>query len=568
MDEPVVAARRLGLLASAVAGRRMQVAMGEPGSLSWTDCLTIYLDPQLDATPARQAVAVQAALIAARSLQPEIIESLRRRSELCPRYLAVEGHRALAMVESILPSAAVSLLGRAVPSGSAEESLAIARSDVPLAAPPLVFGQIRARHVRHAVPPDSPRSAEVASRARRPGESLDREPDVDDDRGSSVDLSSPVGGGGMIGRLLGRLTSIGRSASGAPPGHAAATHVARQGVASGKRAARGASGDPVGRSADLAPAPQTFPEWDCQRGVYRANWCTVRERAAPAAEHALAVDGRRALRQALGRVMPDLERVRRQLQGDELDIDAAISERVDLLAGVSPDEAVYVDSIRRRRDLAVLVLLDVSASAAEPGATGGSVHEYQRATAAALAMTLHELGDRVAVNAFRSMGRDNVEIVRIKRFDEPADETMLRRVAALVPGAYTRLGAAIRHGCATLDREAGTARRLLIVVSDGFAYDHGYEGRYGEADARRALAEARRGEVGCLCLSVGASTDPTALTRVFGSAAHASLADVGELSGIAARLFPAALRSAEHRRRAWQHRSRSRQRQELDRRTA
>ena len=99
----------------------------------------------------------------------------------------------------------------------------------------------------------------------------------------------------------------------------------------------------------------------------------------------------------------------------------------------------------------------------------------------------------------------------------------MRRLDGLVPGAYTRLGAAIRHGAAVLEKRGGTSRRLLVVLSDGFAYDHGYEGAYGEADARRALAEARRRGTGCLCLSIGAGTDAEALRRVFGTAAHATI---------------------------------------------
>jgi len=42
-----------------------------------------------------------------------------------------------------------------------------------------------------------------------------------------------------------------------------------------------------------------------------------------------------------------------------------------MLAGSVPDEAVYIDSLRRRRDLSVLLLLDVSGSAAEPGTLAG-----------------------------------------------------------------------------------------------------------------------------------------------------------------------------------------------------
>jgi nitric oxide reductase activation protein len=244
-----------------------------------------------------------------------------------------------------------------------------------------------------------------------------------------------------------------------------------------------------------------------------------------------------------------LDRYRRQAQGDDVDIDAAIEARVEALAGSAPDEAVYLDSLRRRRDLAVLLLLDVSGSSAEPAATGKTVHEQQRAVAAALTLALHEIGDRVALYAFHSMGRSAVHLVPVKRFDESPDSLVMRRLHSLVPGAYSRLGAAIRHGTAVLSERGGTSRRLLVVLSDGLAYDHGYEPAYGAADARRALAEARREGVGCLCLSIGAGTDAEALRRVFGSAAHATFPVPARLPHAIGPLFRSALRSAEVRRR-------------------
>ena len=198
-------------------------------------------------------------------------------------------------------------------------------------------------------------------------------------------------------------------------------------------------------------------------------------------------EGAQTLRRALARLGVAVERRHRQLQGDDIDIDAAVEARVETLAGSAPDESVYIDSVRRRRDLSVLILLDISGSAGEPSVTGAAVHELQRRAAAALTVALHDLGDRVALFAFHSQGRAAVSVVPIKRFDDPLDTLVFRRVGGLVPGAYTRLGAAIRHGAAVVEAHGGTPRRLLVVVSDGFAYDYGYEGAYGEADARRRV---------------------------------------------------------------------------------
>jgi nitric oxide reductase activation protein len=156
----------------------------------------------------------------------------------------------------------------------------------------------------------------------------------------------------------------------------------------------------------------------------------------------------------------------------------------------------------------------------------------------------------------------------VKQFSDNLDATVLARLGSLVPGAYTRLGAAIRHGAEVLETGGGTSRRLLVVLSDGLAYDHGYEGAYGEADARRALVEARRRGTACLCLSIAAGTDAQALRRVFGTAAHARIPRDEQVAGVVGPLFRSALRSTELQRRAWQRRVRTRERLYIERRTA
>ena len=191
----------------------------------------------------------------------------------------------------------------------------------------------------------------------------------------------------------------------------------------------------------------------------------------------------------------------------------------------------------------------MSGSAAEPGSAGRSVHDDQVASAAALTTALDELGDRVALYAYHSQGRSAVSLAPVKRFDDRFDTAAMRRLYGLKPGAYSRLGAAIRHGTTILRDRAGTPRRLLVVLSDGLAYDHGYERAHGAADARRALGEAGRDGIGCLCLTVGAQTDVEELRRVFGTAAHATVARPDQLSGVIGPLFRVALNRAEARRR-------------------
>ncbi|KLO31403.1 nitric oxide reductase activation protein [Mycolicibacter heraklionensis] len=549
--EAAESVQRWNLLASALSGRALQVAAAGVGELAWTDGKTVFVDPAAGAAGQLEAVTVQACLLAAGSLEPELVRRLVRRPALTARYLAVEGHRALAAGVELLPPAVASLIDHelAARSESPAESLTLANA-VDATAPP-AFGVIRpgkllAEHKNGAKP-----LAQDAQRPRRQSGPL-ADLDEGDAAEDAVDIfSSPVGGSGALGRLVAKMLEVTRRLRGnGPPGADAPTHRTRSGVRGFGNAVSSAGvgaveDDNVARD----PVGATYHEWDVHRRCYRPNWCTVVEVVPSPDTKTVLRPADYGLRRPLARLGVGLDRYHRQPQGDDIDLDAAIEGRVEALAGSAPDEAVYLDSLRRRRDLAVLILLDVSASAAEPGTLGETVHEQQRAAAAALATALHDLGDRLALYAFHSQGRSAVHVSPVKRFDEALDVLAMRRLQGLKPGAYSRLGAAIRHGSTVLERRGGTPRRLLVVLSDGLAYDHGYERRYGAADARRALAEARRRGTGCLCLTVGAATDVEELRRVFGSAAHATIPRLDQLNRVIGPLFRSALCSADLRRR-------------------
>jgi hypothetical protein len=519
---------------------------------------------------------VQASLIAAGSLESGVVRRLTRRPALARRYLAVEGHRALAANEYLLPHHVRSLIDRNVAErvDSPAASLAVALSREPVADPPPSFGAI---HPKRLVASRAPLMATTASERADPQPATDVPQEFGEDIGADDDLgripqffSSSIGGRGLLTRLFQRMIGFSREPEGGlkgaevPRGARLMAGAARSTAIS----ATAAAGTPVGVAA-VKRQGTTYPEWDQNRRRYRPGWCTVTE-----------VDPRQgdlgppappewsSLHRPLARLGLGLDRCRRRPQGDDLDIDAVVEERVEALAGSPPEGAVYVESLRRRHDLSVLVLLDISGSSSLPSPAGPTVHEQQRTAATALTTALHGLGNRVALYGFYSHGRSAVRLVRVKSFDDHLDTAAMRRLGALVPGAYTRLGAAIRHGASVLEDRGGTARRLLVVLSDGFAYDYGYAGPYAEADARRALGEARRRGTGCLCLSVGAGTDLTALRRVFGTAAHGTVARPEELERVVGPLFRDALRSAERQRQVAQRAAHKRRRRDVSRRTA
>ncbi|HEX5097079.1 MAG TPA: VWA domain-containing protein [Acidimicrobiia bacterium] len=546
----------LGLLASAIAGRSLTVVPADPAEASWTDGTTVFVETSL-ADPV-EVVVVQASLLAAGSLRPELVSQLARRPALARRYLAFEGHRAL-MANDFVPPRYRALANRTVADdlADARASLARARTKQPVVGAPASFGTIHAQAVLTAAERIEPAPATTV--ASRPLPALAEPGDETGDLGDL--LSSPVGGGGAVGRLFRKLLSPTRGrAGGGPPGADAPTHFSTGRPGTSHPVASSGPARALDDTAGAAHTGRAYPEWDVHRARYRPDWCTVSEVDAPARDTPpRPPPDAIAFRRPLARLGLGLTNCRRRRQGDDVDLDAAVEAHVDARAGALHDE-VYIESLRRRRDLSVLVLLDVSGSAAEPGTARTTVHEHQVRAATALTAALESLGDRVALYGFNSRGRHHVQLLRVKAFDDHLDGRVGTRLASLTPGAYTRLGAAIRHATTLVEQRAGTPRRLLVVLSDGFAYDHGYEGRYGEADARRALVEAGRRGVGCLCISVGGSTDPAALRRVFGAAAYAAVPEIAQLAPVIGPLFRAALQSADVQRRTFRRDERTRER--------
>ena len=563
--------RRFELLASAIAGCTVTIEPSDDKGRAWTNGATIFVNPEAQPATWLQCVAVQAALLGAGSFDEAILERLVRSAKVCRRYLAIEGHRSLEALDPMLPPSARRLCDPTIAalSSSPMHSLAIASGRQVVADSPEEFGVIRPRQVLRRIETPDPSPMPAPYQPRPQGRDLlsDLDDDVEDPFEGPDFVSSPIGGGGAIGRLLKGLFKSGRSSNSGPPGADAPTHRSRRGTRASRNTGLAPATLPDLASADpFALRGVAYPEWDVHRGSYRHEWCTVTPLDPPASTTvSFALPDATAIRRSLSHLGVALERRHRQLQGIDIDIDAVVESRVQAMSGSFAEEAVYLDLVRGRRDLGVLILLDVSGSSGEPSVGGGgTVHEHQRKAAASLTMALAELGDRVALYAFRSQGRTAVQVERMKRFDDRMDATVFRRLGASEPGAYTRLGAAIRHGTWLLARESGVSRRLLVVLSDGFAYDHGYEGRYGEADARRALSEARRLGTGCVCLSIGASTEIAKLRRVFGTAAHASVSRFEELPRVIAPLFRFALRSAEAQRRKSQHATRASERLALE----
>ncbi len=241
-----------------------------------------------------------------------------------------------------------------------------------------------------------------------------------------------------------------------------------------------------------------YPEWDCRSGAYLPDHVRVLQSMAEpeAGLPSFREDPRAARRIAHVRrrfeaLRPDRRMVPGQLDGEELDLEAAVRAQVELRASGMANDRIWRQSRPVERSLAVSILLDVSRST-ESAVSGRAVIDIEREALAALAWGLDACGDDFAIHAFSSLKRERVYIRRCKGFAEPMTGLVEARISGLRPGFYTRLGAAIRHCSAELARQA-RKRRLLLVITDGKPddLDH-YEGRHGIEDTAMAVREARR----------------------------------------------------------------------------
>ena len=234
-----------------------------------------------------------------------------------------------------------------------------------------------------------------------------------------------------------------------------------------------------------------YPEWDAASQSYLPDHCRVLE-APPKATEPYTPDANR-----IRRVRRQFEALRprrihrpRQIDGEELDFDALVDSRADLIATGQCSDRIYRSLRATERDLSVAILMDTSRST-ESAVGDSSVIDISRDALAALSVGIDASGDRLGVWGFSSLKRDRVFLNLCKDFDTEMSPEVIQRIGALKPAHYTRLGAAMRHVSNRLDDEQ-SQHRLLLVLTDGKPndLDH-YEGRHGIEDCHRAVREAR-----------------------------------------------------------------------------
>jgi nitric oxide reductase NorD protein len=292
-------------------------------------------------------------------------------------------------------------------------------------------------------------------------------------------------------------------------------------------------------------AAARYPEWDHQLQDYLNDHTYVRDLQVSAEGdsgfYSRTLTRHRGLvarmRRAFELLKPEgLAILRQWPEGDAFDYRALIDFAIDRKAGRIPSDRLFVKRLKQERDVAVLLLVDISRSMSNTVAGGqATVLDVAKEALVLFCEALQVVGDDYAVAGFSGTGRHAVDYYAVKMFQEPLNDAVRARISALAPQRSTRMGAAIRHATTVLGGSPSRVR-LIILVSDGFPNDLGYKAEYATADTRKAVQEARSRNIHIKAITVNIGSDPR-LDDLYGRAHHHVIGDVRELPDKLLRLY-------------------------------
>ncbi|MCW9025043.1 MAG: VWA domain-containing protein [Gammaproteobacteria bacterium] len=272
-----------------------------------------------------------------------------------------------------------------------------------------------------------------------------------------------------------------------------------------------------------------YNEWDYRRQHYRKNWCAMREKSVTPVYDSFVSDTLnkysgliKHLRKTFEAMRDENRVLKRQTDGEEVDIDALVEALTDSCDGSEMTDRLYTRMHKSERNIAVVIMVDMS------GSTKGWINNAERESLILLCEALETLDDRYAIYGFSGVARKRCELYTIKTFDEPYNSEIKARISGIQPKDYTRMGFAIRH-LSKLLNEIDARTRILITISDGKPDDYdNYRGEYGIEDTRRALIEARRDGIHPYCITIDERARDY-LPHMYGPAAFTVLDDVQQL---------------------------------------
>lgn len=231
------------------------------------------------------------------------------------------------------------------------------------------------------------------------------------------------------------------------------------------------------------------------------------------------------------------QRTRKLYDGDELELEQVISDRVDRHVGACHDPRVYMQQRHHpSKNLAISVLLDLSESTnlIINGGTN-SLSQQIRNAVMLLGETLSMAGELFAISGFSSDGRKRVRIVNFKDYTESFTATRSRLTT--IQGEHsTRMGAAVRYSESRLFQQAA-GKKLLLVITDGAPSDIDvFDERYLKYDGRHAVQSLAQSGIEAFCLNLDRAAEET-IQHIFGRGRSMSLQAVTQLPEVLAHIY-------------------------------
>lgn len=252
-----------------------------------------------------------------------------------------------------------------------------------------------------------------------------------------------------------------------------------------------------------------YNEWDYSSKAYKNSFCKVYPISQlktdidyykkTITEKASVLNG---LRKMLTNVNNKMQQHRRQSQGDEFDIDAATDMVTDVLSNRTPSENIYLSNRKKEKDISILLLLDISLSS-DSYAAGNKIIEVEKQVSILFGEILNEFNIDFSIHCFYSKTRNYASYLTLKDFDKDWQKAK-NKIGAIEPQGYTRIGAAIRHSGALLEKR-DSKNKWIIFLSDGKPNDYDkYEGKYGIQDVKQALKELKQKQINTYALAIEA----------------------------------------------------------------
>ncbi|MDX8411800.1 MAG: VWA domain-containing protein [Mariprofundaceae bacterium] len=262
--------------------------------------------------------------------------------------------------------------------------------------------------------------------------------------------------------------------------------------------------------------PRHYHEWDYSSSHYRPDWVSVYEGLHPRGnaefiDNLLAKHARLAkkLKQMLEMLKPqDRIRIRYQEEGSELDLDVAIRSLIDFKGGAAPDPRVNMSHRTDGRNIAVMILLDLSQSLNEKAeGCNQTILELSQEAVSLLAWSIEQVKDSFAIAGFHSDTRHDVRYYHIKGFSEDWGNEVKSRLAAMEAKFSTRMGGAMRHAAHYLKAQQAD-KKLMLILTDGEPADIDVDDQQLLIqDAHKAVKELDQDGIYTYCINLDPKAD-------------------------------------------------------------